>query len=81
MNHPFGAGAALHRSTLPGYISSAYGTGKDRAKVRINIAAHQEKKKNEKTSKRRAGEERRQSTDFKEVVCCPFAVVQSTAKK
>ena len=46
----------------------------------MKVTAHQEKKKKEetKTGKRRAGEERntKQATNFKEAVCCPFAVVQ-----
>ena len=48
------------------------------ARVRMNVAAHQEKEKT-KMSKRKAGEERRQATDFKEAVCCPSAVVQGAA--
>ena len=74
---PFGAGAALHRPTPPGHISSTHLTGKDRAKVRMNIAAYQEKKKNEemKMGKRNAEEERRQVIDFKEPACCSCAVV------
>ena len=47
----------------------------------MNVAAHQEKEKNEKTGKRKAGEERRQVTDLKETVCCPFAVVQGAARR
>ena len=50
---PFGAGAALHRPTPPGDITSAHITGKDVNRVRINVAAHQEKKENEKTSGKR----------------------------
>ena len=30
---------------------------------------------------RRAGEERRQATDFKEVVCCASAVVRGEARR
>ena len=46
------------------------------------VAAHQEKKDEErKTGKRKAGEGRRQATDFKEAVCCPFAVVQKAARQ
>ena len=48
---------------------------KDWAKVRMNVAAHQDKEKKEKTGKRKAGKKRRQEFDFKEAVCCPFAVV------
>ena len=55
-------------------------TGKDGTRVRINVAAHQEKEKNEKTGKRRAGEERRQA-DFKEAACYPSAVVQGAARQ
>ena len=47
----------------------------------MNVTAHQQKEKNEtKTGKRSAGEERRQ-TDFKEAVCCSFAVVQGAARR
>ena len=44
---------------------------KDGARVKMNVAAHQEKEKNEetKTSKRQAGEERRQAIGFKEATC------------
>ena len=52
---------------------------KDGARIRTNVAVHQEKEKNEKTIKRKAGEERRQSTDFKEAAYCPSAVVQAAA--
>ena len=48
----------------------------------MNFAAHQEKKKkNEKTNtgKREAEEERKRTTNFKEAVCCPSAVVQRAA--
>ena len=80
---PFGAGAALHQLAPPGHISSAHRSGKDGARVGINVTAHQEKKKNEetKTGKRRTGEKKKkkQATDFKEAVCCPSAVVQGTA--
>ena len=44
--------------------------------MRINVSAHQEKK-----GKREAGEERKQSTDFKEAACCPSAVVQGAARR
>ena len=40
--------------------------------VSMKVAAHQEEK-NEKTGKIEAREERKQSTDFKEAVCCPSA--------
>ena len=30
---------------------------------------------------REAGEERKQSTDFKEAACCPYAVVQRAARR
>ena len=47
----------------------------------MSVTVHQEKRKNEetKTGKRRAGEKRKQTTDFKEAVCCPTAVVQEAA--
>ena len=45
----------------------------------MNVAAHQEKKKNEKMDQREAGQEIRSSTDFKEALCCPSAVVQGGA--
>ena len=41
----------------------------------MSVAAHEEKEKNDKMGKREAGEERKHATDFKEVVCCPSAVV------
>ena len=41
----------------------------------MNVAAHQEKEKNEKTGKREKGQKKRQAADFKEVACCPSAVV------
>ena len=46
----------------------------------MNVTA-QEKNNNKdmKTRKRRAGEKRKQATDFKEVECCPSAVVQGAA--
>ena len=49
----------------------------------MNITAHQEKEKNKetRTGKRKAGEERKQATNFKEAVCCPFAVVQGVAQR
>ena len=47
----------------------------------MNVAAHQEKWKNEKTGKRKVGEERRQTTDFKEAVCWRSAVVQGAARQ
>ena len=45
----------------------------------MNVADHQEKEK--KTGKRKAGEERRQTTDFKEVACCPSAVVEGATRQ
>ena len=63
-----------HCTDLP-LIFSAHSKGKDGARVRMNVAAHQQKK-NEKTGKSQAGEERKQSTDFTEAACCPSAVVQ-----
>ena len=58
---PFGAGAALHRLALPGHISSAHRARNDGARVRMNVTAHQEKKKNEETKKgkRGAGEKKK----------------------
>ena len=53
---PFGAGAALHRLAPPGHISSAHRARKDGARVRMNVTAHQEKKKNEETNKSRRKE-------------------------
>ena len=45
----------------PGHISSAHRARKDGARVRMNVTAHQEKKKNEETKegKSRAGEKRK----------------------
>ena len=50
------------------------------ARVEMNVATHQEEK-NEKTrmGERELGEGRRQATDFKEVACCPSAIVQGVA--
>ena len=50
-------------------------------RVRMNVAAHQEKEKDEKTGKIKAGEERRQVTDVKEATCCPSAVIQRAARQ
>ena len=69
----------------PGYISNAHRAGKDGARVGMNVTAHQEKGENEETKKGKRGAEerkkkkRKQGTDFKEVVCCPSAVVQRAA--
>ena len=54
--------------------------GKMGPRVRMNVAAYQEKEKNEnmKMGKRKA-DERRQAIDFKEVVCYPFAIIQWAA--
>ena len=49
-------------------------------RVKMNVAAHQEKDKNEKTGKRKAGVERRQA-NFKEATCCPSAVVQGASRR
>ena len=58
--NPFGAGAALHRPAPPGHISSAPRARKDRASVRINVTAHQEKKNEEtKKGKSKAGEKKK----------------------
>ena len=56
---------------------------KDGARVGINVTAHQEKEKNEETRTgiKKAGEERKQATNFKEVVCCPSAFVQGAAQR
>ena len=58
---PFGASAALHRLAPPGHISSAHRARKDGARVRMNVTAHQEKKKNEETKegKSKAGEKKK----------------------
>ena len=47
----------------------------------MNVTAQQEKEKNRetKTGKRRAAEKRKQTTNFKEAVYCPSAVVQGAA--
>ena len=46
----------------------------------MNVTAHHKKKNKEtKKGKRRVGEKNKQATDFKESVCCPFAVVQGAA--
>ena len=50
-------------------------------RVRMNVAAYQEKEKNKKASKREAGEERRQTTNFKEDACYPSTVVQGAAQQ
>ena len=71
----------MHRTTSPGHISSVHGTGKDEARLRINIAAYQKKEKIEEMGKRETGEERRQGTNFKEAACCPSAVVQRAARQ
>ena len=62
---------------------SAHIAGKDGLRVKMSLVAHQEKEKNEetKTVKRKAGEEKRQTTDFKEATCCPSAVVQGAARE
>ena len=41
----------------------------------MNVAAHQEIKENEKTGKRQVGEERKQSTGFREAAWCSSVVV------
>ena len=48
----------------------------------MNVTAHQEKEDNEETKGKRGAAEkkkRKQATDFKEAVCCLFAVVQGAA--
>ena len=77
----FGAGAALQRRTHPGHIPIAYLTRKGMARIRMNVATHQERKKNEKMDKIEEEEERKQLTDFKEAASCPFAVVQGAARR
>ena len=48
----------------------------------MNVSTHQKKKDREKTGKKEAGEkERIQSTDFSEVVCFPFAVVERVPRR
>ena len=48
----------------------------------MNVTAHQQKE-NEETKKGKRGatekRKRKQATDFKDAVSCPFAVVQGTA--
>ena len=48
----------------------------------MNVATHQEKDNNERTGKGEVGEERKQTTEFKETACCPSTVVHGgcTAK-
>ena len=75
---PFGAGATLHRPTPPDHISSAHLTGRDGARIRMNVAAYQ---KNEKTGKTQAGEEIERLTNFKEAACYPSVVVQRAAQR
>ena len=48
---PFCAGAALHRSTPPDFISSVHCASKDNYRVRINVAGYQ---KGERQKKRQA---------------------------
>ena len=52
----------------------------NRERVRMNVAAHQDKEKNKKTGKRKAEVERRQA-NFKEAACYPSAVVQGAARR
>ena len=48
----------------------------------MNVTAHhQEKNGYTKMGKTKAGEVRRQAIDFKEVVCCPSAVIQGAAQQ
>ena len=75
---PFESGAALHRPTPPGYISSANITGKSGATVRMNVSACQEE--NKRTGNKEAGEERKQAPISK-TECCPSAVVQRAAER
>ena len=61
---PFEASVALHCLAPPGHISSAHRARKDRARVGMNVVAHQEKEKNEETKKgkRGAGEKKKRKT-------------------
>ena len=67
------------------YFQCAHRTRKDGARVGMNVTAHQEKEENEETKKGKKGagekKKRKQAIDFKEVVCCPSAVVQGAAKR
>ena len=78
---PFKAGAALHRPTPPGHISSAHCTEKDGARVRINATTHQEKE-TENTDKRDAEEEKKKRyTYFRKTEWCSSAIVQGAARQ
>ena len=65
---PFGVGAALHWLALPGHISITHRARKDGAGVRINVTAHQEKKKNEEMKKGRREEKVKTGDQF--CRCC-----------
>ena len=71
-----------HCTDLPGQVTfpAHAKQGKTGTRVRMNVAAHQEKEKNEKTGKRKARVERRQA-DFKEAACYLSAVVQGAAQR
>ena len=53
---------------------------RERARVRMNVAADQEKENNEKTGKRKAVEERKQAADYKEAALL-WSFRGSAAKK
>ena len=47
----------------------------------MTVGTQQEKENDKKTSKGEVGEERKQTTDFKETTCCPSTVVQGAARQ
>ena len=49
-------------------------------KVRMNAGTHQEKKKMRRRAREKQKKRRKQATNFK-AACCPFAVVQGTARQ
>ena len=65
----------MNRPIPPDHISSAHLAGKDGARVRMNIVAHQEKEKNEETKMGR------EETDFKEAACCPSVVIRGAEQR
>ena len=78
----FGADTTLHRPTPPGHISSQrHSTRKYGARIKINVAGHQEKGMNEKTGKKEVGEEGKHSIDFKVAACCPSVVQRAAWQK
>ena len=54
---PFEGDATPHQPTP--HFQQTHCTGKKRVSVRINVAAHQEKKENENAGKREAGERKK----------------------